>query len=443
MDPKYFLKNIAGNVPYPIGKFISGVPYGFRLGKNYGHFFSLATYYEKANSGERLKYVLEQLNNIVKYASKNIPFYRELYGGRFIEIKSLDDFEKLPVITKTQVRDYYKQAKGAMRLNTGGSSGEPLSFYIDKNAWAREWAHMHYIWGLRGYKYTDLMMTMMGRPIGRKVYRYNAVHNEFLLNPYEHVKEHINSYRSLINRYPIKYFQGYPSTIYNFFKELENVADSEIRKSICKKIKCLLLSSEYPMPYMLEYLKNEWGLGNYISWYGHSEMCVLAYDRESNGTYVPFVTYGFAEEVDSMLIGTSFHNYDMPLIRYSTGDLVKSDKDSLGIVNNFQITGGRNGDYIEDAKGRKYSLTFFLGRHHKIYDFADYVQLCQTARGKATYYLTIRKENAIDKSRLDDFFDIPDMDMQFDHVVLSDPILTNRGKLKLKLATEDVKELNK
>ena len=43
-----------------------------------------------------------------------------------------------------------------MLLNTGGTTGAPFCFYIDKNAFAREWAHMHYIWELKGYNYKDL-----------------------------------------------------------------------------------------------------------------------------------------------------------------------------------------------------------------------------------------------------------------------------------------------
>ena len=39
------------------------------------------------------------------------------------------------------------------------------------------------------------------------------------------------------------------------------------------------------MPYMIKYLDEVWGLNNYISWYGLSEMCVLAYDNLNNNKY--------------------------------------------------------------------------------------------------------------------------------------------------------------
>ncbi len=160
------------------------VPYRYKLGSSYSKFSRLIKYYENATPEQKYEYVVPKLNNIVQYAQNNIPFYQKLYGKQQIKIKSLSDFEKLPIITKSEVREYTKNTKGAYLLNTGGSSGEPLSFYVDKNAWAREWAHMHYIWNMVGYKPTDLMVTLLGKNIGNHSYKYNPVHNEFRLNPY-------------------------------------------------------------------------------------------------------------------------------------------------------------------------------------------------------------------------------------------------------------------
>ena len=438
MKIKLLLKRVAEHIPYSVGKWTAFTPFRVRLGADYTKFCGLIQHYENAPAEEKYRYTIEQLNNIVKYAQANIPFYRNLYGKSLIEIKSLKDFEALPVVTKSQIREYSKECSGAMLLNTGGSTDGPLSFYVDKNVWAREWAHMHYIWGLRGYKKTDLIITMLGKPIGKRPFKYNAVHNEFLLNPYVNAEKNIEDLLILLKKYPIKYFQGYPSTIYNFFKEIETSVGTEEMNAISRKLKSCFFSSEYPMPYMIDYLKDAWGIRDYISWYGHSEMCILAYDKVSNGEYMPFITYGYAEEANGVLLGTSFHNYDMPLIRYSTEDLVESDKDRCGLVEKFRITRGRSGDFIEDVNGRKYALTFFLGRHHKIYNIADFVQMYQPKKGKATYYITFKRHIPIDKTFFSDYFDFPDMGITFDYVPLREPIRTKRGKLKLKLSKDDI-----
>jgi len=294
---RLFLKKLVEKIPYFPGKFISYIPFGLRLGRDYVKFSRLAATIQTASPEERLQYTLKQLNKIVHFAQRHIPFYRRLYGNTPILINSLKDFEKLPVITRKDVRAYTKESSGAMRLNTGGSTDGPLAFYIDKNAWAREWAHMHFIWALRGYKHTDLMITMLGKPIGHQAFRYNPVHNEFLLNPYIDAGKYIEELLPFLKKYPFKYFQGYPSTIYNFLKEIEPHVGSSEKEQISGKIRSIFLSSEFPMPYMLDYIKEHWNITNYISWYGHSEMCVLAYDEFSTGEYRPFVTYGYAEEV--------------------------------------------------------------------------------------------------------------------------------------------------
>ncbi len=435
------LKKAAENLPYSLGRLTSYVPFSVRLGRNYQRFSRLARYYQDASPEERLEYTLLRLNDIVKFAQKNILFYRKLFGKSPIKIKTLKDFEELPIITKSQVREYSKESSGAMLVNTGGTSGEPLSFYIDENAWAREWAHMHFIWGLRGYKPTDLMVTMLGKDLGDRLYRYNAVHNEIKINPYIYSRCNAGEIYDLFRRFPIKYFQGYPSSIYNFFRELEFSLGDEERRFISSKINCLFFSSEFPLPYMVDYLRNIWNL-NHISWYGHSEMCVLAYENITNLNYRPFATYGYAENIGGMLHGTSFHNYSMPLIRYSTGDLIESKNNGFGIIEDFSIKEGREGDFIEDKHGRRISLTALVfGRHHKIFDYADYLQISQNNRGEVTFYVSFGGEQEIPVGEAHRYFDLDGLSVDSKFVYQKKPILTKAGKLKLRVAIDDIKNM--
>lgn len=49
------------------------------------------------------------------------------------------------------------------------------------------------------------------------------------------------------------------------------------------------------------------------------------------------------------------------------------------------------GDFIEDRNGKKISLTALMFvRHHKAFDFADYIQINQFKPGKATLYITMK-----------------------------------------------------
>ncbi|MHB8108692.1 MAG: phenylacetate--CoA ligase family protein [Syntrophorhabdaceae bacterium] len=433
------LKVIGENIPYSIGKFASYIPFSLRLGRDYTRFRQLLEDYEHAYPNVKLEFTLSCLNKIVKFAQNYIPFYQRLYGRSAIQINTLSDFKALPTITKAQVRGYSEESNGAMLVNTGGTCGEPLSLYLDEKAWAREWAHMHCIWGLRGYKPTDLMMTMLGKSLGNRLYRYNAVYNEIKINPYVFSRYRAAEIYDLFKKYPIKYYQGYPSSIYNLFRELDNSLEHEKKQYISSRIRSLFFSSEYPLPYMVDYLKSVWGF-NYISWYGHSEMCVLAYDMNNDNRYRPFTTYGYAENVDGKLHGTSFHNYAMPLIRYSTGDLIESKEDDAGLIEYFSIEEGREGDFIEDKHGKKISLTALVfGRHHKIFNLADYLQVSQEDKGQITFLITL-KGTQVAFGEVRSYFDLDGLAINSRFIFLKKPILSKAGKLRLRVTVDEINE---
>ncbi|MBK8744997.1 AMP-binding protein [Propionivibrio sp.] len=81
---------------------------------------------------------LERLFCLLDKAEKNVPYYRELFaslGIRASEINSLNDLKRLPFLTKPIIRKNQEQLKSEKaerlaRFNTGGSSGEPLIFFI-------------------------------------------------------------------------------------------------------------------------------------------------------------------------------------------------------------------------------------------------------------------------------------------------------------------------
>jgi phenylacetate-CoA ligase len=81
---------------------------------------------------------LERMRALLAHAAAHVPYYRELFrksGFDPREIRALADLARLPFLTKPLIRanvDALKseRAQGLARFNTGGSSGEPLVFYI-------------------------------------------------------------------------------------------------------------------------------------------------------------------------------------------------------------------------------------------------------------------------------------------------------------------------
>ena len=62
-------------------------------------------------NAERLQaYKLDRLRALVKHAGTNVPYYRELFKQHGIEagdIKTLEDFSKIPILTKQMLRDNF------------------------------------------------------------------------------------------------------------------------------------------------------------------------------------------------------------------------------------------------------------------------------------------------------------------------------------------------
>jgi phenylacetate-CoA ligase len=436
MKSKVFIKNAVSSIPYSIGKYFTYIPFSWRLGTEYTKSKNNIISFERISKDEQLNYVVTNLNKIVKYATNNFDFYHDFYreyGVLNKEIKYLDDFDKYPILTKEKIRTHTESFKGAMKINTGGTSGEPFSFYIDENAFAREWAYMHSIWELKGYDKSYIKITLRGKNLGKKNIVYNPVHNEFIINTYKSVASFKNELLELFSKHEIKYVHGYPSAIYEFFKDLESTVTKDEKIIIQKNIISCFFGSEFPMPNMTKYLADTWNL-DYISWYGHSEMAILAYDEYKTNNYKPFMTYGYAEVINNKLIGTSYNNFDMPLIKYDTGDLVEGKLQENGLLDTFSVKEGREGDFIVDKNNKKIPLTALIfGRHHKIFDFADFLQVEQQSNNNIIFYITLKNSNNIDLLNLDSYFDLSNVDIDYSFKIITAPIRSKIGKMKLKI----------
>jgi len=118
--------NIIQDYLLPFGYFMRGIPY-----------YSLLRQYEESQfySPEKIEQLQkEKLQKLLLHSYKNVPYYREVFKERNLKpehITSSRDLEKLPILTKDLIAQNIPPRK-LSKQHTGGSTGEPLSFYIDK-----------------------------------------------------------------------------------------------------------------------------------------------------------------------------------------------------------------------------------------------------------------------------------------------------------------------
>lgn len=434
---KEILKKIADCTPYSVGRLLNKIPMSLRLGQDYTAFKEKSC---EAISTDTNRLQYSKIKALLEHSVQNTIFYEKFYSKHDFDlnkINSFDDISKIPIVQKIDFQEYPLEHRSIASLalkksNTGGTTGQPLNFYLEKNAYAREWAHMHTIWAKLGYRHTDEKITIRGKNIGKNYFKYNVNQNEFLINAYSPLIENIHACRVLILKRNIQWIHGYPSSITSFLKELES-SDPILFEIFIRKIKGVFLGSEYPAPQYRSYIEGHCGLRT-ISWYGHSEMAVLAPELEpGSGEYFPFQSYGFAEAVASensyRLIATSTHNLATPFIRYDTGDLIQPTFKN-GLLESFSIKEGRNGECVTDLKGRSISLTgLIFGRHHKAFDYCEHVQVRQIAPGKIEILISSKNPRP-DWAKL---FDFTNSFFDIQYTQINSPIRTPLGKVQLLL----------
>lgn len=438
-----FVKNNFTKLPYPIGKVVSYIPYEYRPGlrniytARKAEMSEVETYDNEAYK----KFVFLRTKKIATYAYQHIPFYRELYKTNNVSpdlFADFSDLKDLPIINKSDLQEVPLEFRSNLSVkgslaNTGGSSGAPLSFYIQPDSIPHEWAHMHTIWHKLGYKQSDLKIVFGGRANVKNIIEYDAVRHQLTVDIYQSAEKIADKLYTMMRFFKPKYLHGYPSAIFDFVIWLD-INCHPLLNVFRNTIKGMFLGSEYPSPQLRTRVESLLKAKS-VSWYGHTERAILAYEKNSEFNYSPFITYGFAEALETSnsndfeLVGTSYYNYASPLIRYNTNDkIAPTIRD--GLLESFQITKGRNGEFILDIDGNKIYLTALIfGRHHNIFNYAQHIQVKQVKKGEATIYISSEKELSNDFIIAN--MDLTNVNIKFNLIVISSPIKTKASKVPL------------
>jgi phenylacetate-CoA ligase len=273
---------------------------------------------------------------------------------------------------------------------------------------------------------------LRGRDLGSALVRYNPVHNEVAVNAYADPLPVIEAISKLDRLNEIRWIHGYPSIVSEFCSRMATHRP-DVLERLRTQMKGVLLGSEFPAPHYRQAITDNLG-ADIVAWYGHSEMCVLAFEDAEN-EYVPLHAYGWAEGVAKSdgkihLIGTSYWNNASHFIRYDTGDGIEPDN-SCGVLQRFRITDGRIGEFIIDRRGNKIGLTALIfGRHHAGFERARHVQVRQERPGHIQLLLVLREDD-LTMTDLAGSFDFGNVEIDVDVQVVKEPVRTRSGKLSL------------
>ena len=392
---KQFMKNLRDNIPVPL-IYMASPLFRNMLIQN----VEFCKYYKmledrKVLSAETTKeYQFNKLKEILTYSYTYVPYYHELFKKISFDPFKFSDFkqiEQIPLLTRELVTQNFNKLISTKKVKnghyigkTGGSTGNPLTFYLDYDSIYKENAFIYFYRKKLGYCFSDKLATFRVLGYGEKLWRYNPMYNEILFSTTRLSKSTISEYARKINEFKPQYLNGYLSAIWYLAKLLK-----EYKIDIKFKLKGIFLISENIDNSQREFIQQFFGTKS-STFYGHSERAVIAEEIEPN-RYVFDPYYGYTEQIqcegdEYYIVSTGFLNKTMPFIRYKTDDVCIPENQYYRIDGKRCSTIGllgKNNEFLT-------STGFNLG----VEIFAKFInyQFIQKERGKADLFVIVNNE---------------------------------------------------
>jgi phenylacetate-CoA ligase len=341
------------------------------------------------------------LHNAASYC----PYYQRVFaraGFRPESVQTPEDLQRCPLLEK---EDLQKELDGLastdipsrrrLYVTTGGSTGVPVGFYLLKGvSRPKEQAFLETMWKRAGYFPGARLAVIRGHVTssraGGRIATHDPTRNWLMLSSYHLTADRLPEYLEALERFRPEMLHAYPSAALQLAEYLERSGQSwriPLRALLCGSERLTL-----PQKQLLERIFR----CRAYRWYGHAERVVLAGEGAQSSLFYFFPQYGLVEfgppDEDGLqeVIGTSFHNLAMPMIRYRTGDFVRLAGPENQQEREFPWPAavdvvGREQEFLVSATGRRISLTAF-NMHDAVFDGLYAVQFVQEEPGVAEFH---------------------------------------------------------
>ena len=305
---------------------------------------------------------------LVREAYQKSPFYRHLYdlhGVNIDKIKSVDDIQRLPIITKEDIRNCIDTIFIGSRFNrstahTSGTTGSPMTLYRDYQSVVKEAA---YQWSHRmnfGYEVGMKTITLRGNLGKTQMESFDPHSNTLYLSSYNLSQNKAEWYYERIRDFAPQAILAYPSsleTLANYFQGMG--------KSL--HIPLSFTSSESLYAHQREKIEATFDT-KLVDWYGNAER-TIALEQNALGLYDELPLYSINEFSEKCAITTSLINFSFPLIRYQVDDTFVTTDTEAGGLNVVESVQGRSNDYLLLPDGTKVGLlcNAMKGINHLLY----------------------------------------------------------------------------
>lgn len=314
-----------------------------RYGDGFVRFRDLLQQSQWYTPAELVSYQEEQLRRVVAHAYETVPYYRRVFDSRNLkpaDVQSLPDLVKLPVLTRKDIHENFSAlrsrafAPGKLRLgHTSGTTGSPLELYYDAQVTHMTYALLdrQYQWAdARLWRFGDRIAVMRGNvivPVPQTrppFWRYNYFHNQLLLSSFHLSQENFPHYLRELERFAPVVIDGYPSTLYLLARYLQSIGRTF-------PVRAVISGSETLYDFQRSVIEQAFAC-RMFDYFAAAERVIFATECGHHAGHHVSAEYGITEVLDSQhqpvalgspgtLVGTSLHNYGMPLLRYVSNDV--------------------------------------------------------------------------------------------------------------------------
>ncbi len=315
---------------------------------------------------------IERLRALLIEAGTHVPYYRQLFqktGFDPAKVASTACLQQLPTLTKADIRAnsqalQHADARGLVRSTTGGSSGEPLAFFIGAERVSHDVAAKWRATRWFGVDIGDPELVVWGSPIelgaqDRLRQLRDKLMRSTLLSAFDMNDANLDRYLRSIRQTRPRMIFGYPYSI-------AHIARHAQRRGVRLNdlgVKVAFVTSEYLYPHQRDTIGTVFGCP-VANGYGGRDAGFIAHECEAGGMHITAEDI-IVETLDASgapaapgqpgeVTVTHLATRDYPFIRYRTGDIAVLDDQRcrcgrcLPMIREIQ---GRTNDFLIATDG--------------------------------------------------------------------------------------------
>lgn len=305
---------------------------------------------------------LSKLCQLLTHAQTHVPYYRKLFeeiGFKAENMRSITDLARIPFLDKSKIRANTEALKSEIAqdlasCNTGGSSGEPLIFYIGKKRVSHDVAAKWRATRWWGVDIGDPEIVVWGSPIELDVQDNirilrDRLFRTKLLPAFEMSKQKLDSFLEEIRTMRPKMLFGYPSAL----SYIAHHADAREQNMSDLDIRVAFVTSERLYDEQRSQINRTFDCP-VANGYGGRDSGFIAHECPDGGMHIT------AEDIiieivspngislppgeSGEIVVTHLATEDFPFIRYRTGD--------IGVLDTKICSCGRGLPLLQEIQGR-------------------------------------------------------------------------------------------